>query len=67
MHSGDGRYRDALIKYLSEIYSANQQVRKNNDTLAELTGISFQELDRQYIEYMRGLETSATPTRIGSN
>lgn len=56
MHAADGRYRDALIKYLAQIYSADQRIRQNNATLAELTGVSFQELDRQYAEYLRGLD-----------
>lgn len=56
MHSGDGKYRDALIQYLAQIYSADQRIRRNNATLEELTGVPFKELDRQYAEYMRGLE-----------
>jgi len=64
MHAGDGRYRDSLVKYLADIYSADQRVRKNNPTLAELTGVPFQELDRQYQDYMRGLpESTRTATR----
>lgn len=55
MHSGDGKYRDALITYLSQIYSANQKIRKNNATLAELTSVPFRTLDAQYAEYMSGL------------
>jgi hypothetical protein len=56
MHSVDGRYRDALVKYLSQIYSADQRIRKNNETLAELTGVSFAELDRQYKDYIGSLD-----------
>ncbi|OAI56267.1 hypothetical protein AYO47_02220 [Planctomyces sp. SCGC AG-212-M04] len=55
MHFEDGRYRDALVKYLSQIYSADQRIRLNNETLAELTGVPFPELDRQYQVYLRGL------------
>ncbi|HVJ68120.1 MAG TPA: hypothetical protein VM510_09065 [Caulifigura sp.] len=57
MHYRNGQYRDALITYLAQIYSADQRMRKNNETLADLTGVPFKELDRQYIEYVRGLET----------
>ena len=67
MHYAGGQYREALIRYLSQIYSADQRIRQNNNTLAELTGVSFKELDRQYIEYLRGLETTPASTRIGSN
>ncbi len=55
MHYGDGQYRDALIAYLSQIYSADQRIRRNNSTLAELTGVPFRELDRQYLAYIQSL------------
>jgi hypothetical protein len=56
LHSEDGRYRDALVRYLSQIYSADQRIRRNNESLAELTGVPFEELDRQYREYVRGMD-----------
>jgi hypothetical protein len=56
MHYQDGKYRDAFITYLSQIYSADQRIRRNNATLAELTDVSFQNLDSQYADYMRHLE-----------
>jgi hypothetical protein len=59
LHSGDGQYRDALVKYLSQIYSADQRIRRNNQTLADLTGVAFEDLDRQYAEYIAGLEEAA--------
>ena len=59
MHYRDREYREALIEYLAQIYSADQQKRRNNATLAELTGVPFAELDRQYQEYMRGLGESS--------
>lgn len=40
----DGRYRDALVSYLSTVYAG----RDTPNTLAELTGTSFDELDKQY-------------------
>jgi len=40
----DGRYRDALVAYLSTVYAG----RDRPNTLTELTGASFDELDGQY-------------------
>ncbi len=57
MHAEHGRYREALIRYLAAIYSADQRVRKNNATLAELTGVPFAELDRQYVAYIQSLKS----------
>lgn len=43
-----GRYRDALIGYLTAVYSG----RDDPGTLARLTQTSYAELDRQYRAYM---------------
>jgi len=45
----DGRYRDALVSYISTVYAG----RDRPDTLAELTGTSFEELDKQYRAFIR--------------
>ncbi len=55
MHYGGGRYRDALIEHLSEIYRAGPHDRFAVRSLADLTGVSFSELDSQYENYMRTL------------
>jgi hypothetical protein len=55
MHYNGGRYRDALVEHLSEIYRAGPRQRMAVRSLADLTGVSFAELDRQYEEYMRSL------------
>ena len=44
-----GRYRDALVAYLQAVYNGSQ----NPNILPELTGSSFDTLDRQYREFMR--------------
>lgn len=49
-----GRYREAWMRYLTAIYSG----RASTGTLAELTGESYGELDRQYRAY---LETMGPP------
>jgi hypothetical protein len=51
---GDGRYRDALVSYLSDIYSGHD----DSDTLAKLTGCGYAELDKQYRQFMRVDELS---------
>jgi len=43
-----GRYRDALVAYLTAVYSG----RDAPDTLAELAGTGFAELDQQYRQFM---------------
>ena len=44
-----GRYRDALVAYLSTVYHAQDTPR----TLAQLTGASYEQLDKQYKEFMK--------------
>lgn len=48
MQSGDGRYRDAVVRYLGAIYSGRATTR----TLAEMTGTNYETLDRQYREFI---------------
>jgi hypothetical protein len=58
MHYQGGIYRDALIEHLSQLYSPNARLRETPASLAELTGVSFDELDRQYGQYVRSVEQS---------
>ena len=44
-----GRYRDALVAYLNAVYSS----RDDSGTLAQLTGTSLAELERQYRAFMK--------------
>jgi hypothetical protein len=48
IHSDAGRFRDALVAYLDTVYSG----RDTPTSLADLSGTSFAELDRQYREWM---------------
>ncbi len=48
VHYDHGRYRDALVAYLSAVYSG----RDTPGTLAQLAGTSYSELDRQYRQFM---------------
>jgi hypothetical protein len=52
MHVGQGRYRDALVRYFDAVYSGTAGPR----TLAELTGASYETLDRQYRQFMSPVE-----------
>ncbi len=50
----DGRYRDALVTYLSRVYTGHD----DPGTLAELTGTPYLELDKQYRAFMeKGRQT----------
>jgi hypothetical protein len=44
MHRENGRYRDAFVKYLEEVYLG----RADYQTLADLLGIDYATLDRQF-------------------
>jgi len=48
VHYDHGRYRDALVSYLTAVYTGHD----NPDTLAQLTGAGYSELDKQYHEFM---------------
>jgi hypothetical protein len=49
IHYRGDHYRQPLIDYLIAVYSG----RAEPDTLAKLTGASYEQLDRQYREYMK--------------
>jgi hypothetical protein len=51
-----GKYRDALIEHLTQLYRQNPRSRTETQSLAELTGTSFTELDKQYGEFLKKLE-----------
>ena len=54
MHYKQGIYRDALIEHLSQIYRPPVRGKPLKvDSLAELTGVPFHELDKQYILYIK--------------
>jgi len=48
MHYDDGRYREALLHYLKDVYNGSQDPA----LLAHHCGVSYPELDRQYRIYM---------------
>jgi hypothetical protein len=48
MHDQQSRYREALVEYLIAVYTGRATTR----TLAELTGVDYPALDRQYAESM---------------
>lgn len=53
MHYGDGRYRDALVAHLTQLYSGISSKRTRARSLDDLTGVRYEELDRQYAEFLR--------------
>ncbi|QDU41875.1 hypothetical protein Mal52_03290 [Symmachiella dynata] len=60
MHYKDGKYRDALIEHLSQLYSTNLRVRERPATLPQLIGTDYKTLDEQYGEYMRAEQERLT-------
>jgi hypothetical protein len=51
LHAENGRYREPLVRYLKAVYSG----RDSEQTLAESTGQSFDELDAAYRRFMESL------------
>jgi len=46
----DGRYRDAMVEYISAVYNRRDRV----DTLISLTGRTYEELEAEYVRFLRG-------------
>jgi hypothetical protein len=53
LHADKGRYRDSFLEYLAGIYSSRQKNGRDIPSLEKLTGLSFHELDKEYILYMK--------------
>lgn len=66
MHYDNGRYRDALIEHLAQLYSNSARKREHPQGLDELTGESFEELDRQYAEFLRECQAEITASRTAT-
>ncbi len=58
MHYEGGRYRDALIEHLSQIYRADVRRNQVAQSLESLIGVPFAELDRQYHDYITEMHQS---------
>ncbi|MBS0203102.1 MAG: hypothetical protein JSS49_09410 [Planctomycetes bacterium] len=56
MEYDNGRYREALVRHLADLYHPSLKVRNHAQPLSKLTGVSFEELDRQYAEDAREIE-----------
>lgn len=59
MEAEEGRYRDAVITHLSQIYSINDLKRDDVDSIEELTGVPFEQLDAGYREFVKQQEELA--------
>jgi hypothetical protein len=59
MEYDDGRYREALVKHLTQLYSSNSRERDSAPGLDKLTGVEFEELDREYAEDAAQLSKAA--------
>lgn len=45
LHGAEGRYRDAFVEYVARVFSG----QADEETLAELTGRSYEQLDREIV------------------
>lgn len=55
MHYEDGLYRDDLTTLLSAIYRPDPSDALHEPSLPEITGVTYDELDRQYHSHMQSL------------
>jgi hypothetical protein len=62
LHAQDGAYREAFISHLSQVYSPDKRIRDRVRPLDELTGVPFEELDRQYAAYIESLPSALDST-----
>ena len=51
-----GKYRDALIEHLTQLYHQKPRSLTGAQSLAELTGTGYSELDKQYGEFLKKVE-----------
>ena len=61
LHHADGRYRDALIQHLSQIYTPGRRI--SISPLQTLTGVDTIELDRQYRRYLTLQQSELSSSR----
>ncbi len=56
MHYSDGRYRAALVEHLRQHYRQNPRRPQRVASIPELADVSYETLDEQYGEYLRGVQ-----------
>jgi len=53
MHYDNGKYRNALMLHMAQLYHSDPRVQQSAQGLDVLTGIPYPTLDRQYREYLQ--------------
>ena len=61
LHHDGGRYRDAVIQHLLQIYTPNRRI--SIASLETLTGVTTTELDRQYHRHLADQQAGLSPPR----
>lgn len=61
MEYDGGVYRDALIEHISQLYRGTRRVQ----TLEELTGVRYADLDRQYGKFIKDLPVNLRGAQVG--
>ncbi len=56
MHYQDGIYRDAFMRLLAAVYRPDPEEVLLEPSFADISGVSFEELDRQYLLHMQDLD-----------
>jgi hypothetical protein len=60
MDAEGGRYREALVRYLDDVYAGRGDAR----TLSQATGLSYDELDAAYHRFLAGLPGPQRPANL---
>jgi len=63
MEYDGGKYREALIEHLSQLYRNDSRRFVRVKSLEELTGVSYKKLDLEYGEFIRGMPDRATAAK----
>jgi len=67
MHYDGGRYREALVTHLSQLYSANDRRRLTAQGVDDLTEVPPDELDREYADFCRQLDREQSRGALNTN
>jgi len=58
LNAEQGQYRDGFIHYLSQVYLPS---KSRKPTLEDILGVTFETLDRQFIDYLKTLPSDPPP------
>ena len=66
LHYDDGRYRDAFVKLLSAVYRPDLRRILEEPSFDRISGVSFDQLDREYRLHMQQLDDELSRAAVDS-